>query len=196
MAILKVINYGNKILRVPAKEVHKVSSKIQKLIDDMLDTMYDQNGVGLAAPQVGEGYRVFVIDTAVGDEPLNPIVFVNPKIVKKSGAVKSYEGCLSFPEAYTEVRRYANVIVKAKDEKGRPFVMEVKDGTLLCRAIQHEMDHLDGILFIDHVRNRFVADEELANKGLLPIDPDYLLDEEELEKQIQELEKPEEENKE
>lgn len=188
MAILKVIRYGDKILRTPAKEVHKISSKIQKLIDDLLDTMYDQNGVGLAAPQVGESYRVFVIDTSTGDEPLNPIVFVNPKIVKKTGAVRSKEGCLSFPDAYTEVRRYSDVIVRAKDEKGRPFSIEAKDGTLLCRAIQHEMDHLDGILFIDHAINRFLANDELAAKGLNPIDPEYLLEEEELDKLIQSLE--------
>lgn len=186
MSVLKVVKYGDKILRTPAKEVQKISSKILKLIDDMIDTMYSQDGVGLAAPQVGEAYRLFVIDTSSGDEPLNPIVFINPKIIKKSGAVESFEGCLSFPEAYTNVRRFANVTVRAKDRKGRPFTIEAKNGTLLARAIQHENDHLDGILFIDHARSRFVADQELAEKGLLPINPDYLLEEEELENLIQE----------
>lgn len=186
MAVLKVLKYGDKILRTPAKEITKISSKIQKLIDDMLDTMYSQNGVGLAAPQVGENYRLFVIDVSNPDEPLNPIIFINPKIIKKTGAVNSYEGCLSFPEAYADVRRYADVVVRAKDRKGRPFTLEAKDGTLLARAIQHESDHLDGILFIDHARNRFEAEQELSSKGLGSIDPQYLLDEKELEEQIPE----------
>ena len=82
MAIKKVLRYGDPILRTPSKEVHKVSKKIQELVTDLLETMYAQNGVGLAAPQIGENYRVFVIDVSTGDEPLNPIVFINPKIIK------------------------------------------------------------------------------------------------------------------
>lgn len=188
MAILKVIKYGEKILRTPAKEVHKLSAKIQKLAEDMIDTMYQQDGVGLAAPQVGENYRLFVIDAAVGDEPSNPMVFINPKIIKKSGAINSYEGCLSFPLAYTNVRRYSSVVVRAKDIKGRNFTIEASNGSLLCRAIQHENDHLDGILFIDHARSRFITEEELASKGLNPIDPDRLIEEDELENEIQKQE--------
>ena len=130
MSILKIIEYGNPILREKSKEVTKVSKKIKTLIMDMLDTMYSANGVGLAAPQVGENLRIFVIDVS------DPIV--NPKIIKKSGAINSYEGCLSFPKAYTNVRRYANVMVKALDINGRPFVKEARDGELLARAIQHE----------------------------------------------------------
>lgn len=84
MAILRVIRYGEEILRKPAKDINKLSSKIQKLIDDMLDTMYAQNGVGLAAPQVGENSRIFVIDTSAEGEPKNPVIFVNPKIIKKA----------------------------------------------------------------------------------------------------------------
>lgn len=188
MAVLKIIKYENKILRTPSKEISKISSKIQKLIDDLIDTMYSKNGVGLAAPQVGEGYRLFVIDTASEKEPPNPIVFINPKIIHKSGAITSHEGCLSFPAAYTDVRRYSNIIVRAKNRKGKPFTLEAKDGCLLARAIQHENDHLDGILFIDHVRNRFAADQELAEKGLMPVNPDYLIEEEELEALILEQE--------
>lgn len=184
MAILKVIKYGEKILRTPAKEVHKVSSKIQKLVDDMLDTMYNEIGVGLAAPQVGENYRIFVIDVAPEDAPPNPMVFINPKIIKKSGAINSYEGCLSFPKLYTNVRRYANVVVKAKDLKGRPFTLEANDGSLLARAIQHEYDHLEGILFVDHARNRFVTEEELKKQGLEPLQVECMLDEAELEEEI------------
>lgn len=189
MAIVKVVKYGEKVLRTPAKEVVKLSSKIQGIIDDLLDTMYSLNGVGLAAPQIGHSYRIFVIDTSTGDEPLNPIVFVNPKIVKKTGAINSYEGCLSFPEAYTNVRRYSNVTVRAKDRKGRPFQIDAETGSLLARAIQHENDHLDGILFIDHSRNRFEANQELAKYNLQPVDPEYLIDEEALEEEIIEQEK-------
>ena len=155
---------------------YKISQKIKNLVEDLLDTMYAQNGVGLAAPQIGENYRVFVIDASTGNEPLNPMVFINPKIIKKSGAVISHEGCLSFPEAFTDVKRYANVMVKALDRQGRPFVLEAKDGELLARAIQHENDHLDGILFIDHCVNRFEADKVLAEHNLPPVDPDLLID--------------------
>ena len=87
MAVKKVLQYGEKTLREPSKEVHKVSRKIQELVQDLLDTMYAKNGVGLAAPQIGVNYRVFVVDVSANNEPLNPIVFINPKIIKKSGAV-------------------------------------------------------------------------------------------------------------
>ena len=187
MAIKKVVRYGEKTLREPSKEVHKVSQKIKNLVQDMLDTMYSQNGVGLAAPQIGENLRIFVIDVSTGNEPLNPMVFINPKIIKKSGACLSNEGCLSFPEAYTEVRRYANVMVKALDINGRSFVMEAKDGTLLARAIQHEFDHLDGILFIDHCINRFEAEEVLKKYNLPPIQLEKLLEEPELAEAVNKL---------
>lgn len=184
MAIRKVLKYGEKSLREPSKEVHKVSKKITDLVRDLLDTMYAQNGVGLAAPQVGENVRVFVIDVATNNEPLNPIVFINPKIIKKSGAIKSNEGCLSFPEAYTDVKRYKNIMVKALNEHGKSFVMEAKDGSLLARAIQHENDHLDGILFIDHCINRFETEEILKKHNLPDLDPDLLIEEKELEEEI------------
>ena len=186
MSVKKVLKYGDKILRTPSKEVHKISKKVQELLIDLMDTMYAKNGVGLAAPQIGVNLRVFVIDVSTGDEPLNPIIFINPKIIKKEGAVNSYEGCLSFPEAYTNVRRYKNVTVKALDKNGRPFTLEAKDGTLLARAIQHEFDHLDGVLFIDHSRNRFEADKILLEHNLDPIDDNYLLEEPELEELIKE----------
>lgn len=189
MAIKEVVVYGDERLRQPSKEIHKVSSKIQKLVDDMYDTMYSSRGVGFAAPQIGVNYRVFVIDTAVDNQPPNPMTFINPKIIKKSGAINSYEGCLSFPGVYINVRRYANVIVRAKDIKGRMFTFEAKDGSLIARALQHESDHLDGITFIDHSRNRFETDKLLAEKGLPLIDPQYLIDEPELEEQIVEWEK-------
>lgn len=180
MAVRKILRYGDKILREPAKEVHKVSKKITDLVNDMLETMYVKNGVGLAAPQIGVPYRVFVLDVSSNDEPLHPMVFINPKIIKKSGAIISNEGCLSFPEAYTDVRRYKNVTVKALDVHGRPFVLEANGGTLLTRCIQHEFDHLDGVLFIDHCVSKADANEALAKYDLPPIDEDKLLEETEL----------------
>ena len=184
MTIKRILHYGEETLRQPSREVHKVSKKITDLVRDLFDTMYANNGVGLAAPQIGENVRVFVVDASTKDEPLDPMVFINPKIVKKSGAIKSTEGCLSFPEAYSDVVRYKDIIVKATNEHGKSFVMEVKGGTLLARCIQHENDHLDGILFIDHCLNRFETDEILQKNNLPTIDPDKLLDEEELKSQI------------
>ena len=185
MSIKKIVKYGDETLRRKSKEVSKVSKKIQTLVHDLLDTMYAQNGVGLAAPQIGENLRVFVIDVSTGNEQLNPMVFINPKIIKKSGACSSYEGCLSFPEAYTDVKRYADVTVKALNIHGKPFIVEGKEGSLLARAIQHEFDHLDGILFIDHCRNRFEADRILTEKGLSPVEADKILNEPELEKALE-----------
>ena len=132
-------------------------------------------------------YQTPVIDVSTNDEPLNPMVFINPKIIKKSGACISHEGCLSFPEAFTDVRRYSNVMVKAMDRNGRSFVLEAKDGTLLARCIQHEFDHLNGVLFIDHVINRFDAESELSKNNLPPLEVDKILDEPELEPEIQRL---------
>lgn len=175
MSVKRVLQYGEKSLREPSKEVHKVSKKIQELVQDLLDTMYAKNGVGMAAPQIGVNYRVFVVDVSKNDEPLNPIVFINPKIIKKSGSCVAQEGCISFPEAYTDVKRYSDIMVKALDRHGKPFVLEAKGGELLARAIQHENDHLDGILFIDHCVNRFETDEILAKHKLPPIDPEKLI---------------------
>ncbi len=185
MAVRKVLKYGEKSLREPSKEVHKVSRKITDLVQDLLDTMYAQNGVGLAAPQIGENLRVFVIDVSTNEEPLRPLVFINPKIIKKSGAIVTEEGCLSFPEAYANVKRYKNVMVKATDIHGRSFVMEAKDGCLLARAIQHENDHLDGILFIDHSANRFETEAVLEKHNLPPIEPERLISEPDIDAELE-----------
>jgi len=184
MSIKKVVIYGEKSLREPSKEVHKISKKITDLVRDLFDTMYAQNGVGLAAPQIGVNLRVFVIDASTKENPMEPMVFINPKIIKKSGAIISQEGCLSFPEAYTDVVRYKNVMVKALNEHGKPFVVEVKDGTLFARAIQHENDHLDGILFIDHCINQEETQNVLSKNNLPDLELDKLLDEQELKKEL------------
>lgn len=184
MAVKKVLRYGEKTLREPSKEVHKVSKKITELVQDLFDTMYTKNGVGLAAPQIGVNYRVFVIDVSTDKEPLKPMVFINPKIIKKSGAAVAQEGCLSFPEAFTDVKRYKNVTVKALDIHGKSFVLEANGGTLLSRAIQHEFDHLDGVLFIDHCVSRFEADEILKKYNLPPVEVDKIIEDPVLEAEL------------
>ncbi len=184
MAILKIKKYGENVLRQKSKEVTKISKKIQVLIENLVDTMYQNNGVGLAAPQVGENVRIFVIDVTEPNEAPDPIIFINPKIIKKEGAINSYEGCLSFPQMYTNVRRYETVKVKALNFNGKPFVIEARDGSLLARAIQHEFDHLDGILFVDHTRNVIETSMLLDKYGLPKLEEDRLIEEEELEKEI------------
>ncbi len=181
MAILKIVKYGETSLRQKSKEISKISKKIKILAENMIDTMYKNNGVGLAAPQVGENIRMFVIDVSEANEPYNPIVFINPKIIKKEGAAHAKEGCLSFPNAFVDVRRYSYVKVKALDLSGKPFIIEAKEGSLLARAIQHENDHLDGILFIDHSRNIFETIQALEENKLPEIDKSKLLDEPEIE---------------
>lgn len=184
MAILKIKKYGENVLRQKSKEVTKISKKIQVLIENLVDTMYQNNGVGLAAPQVGENVRIFVIDVTEPSEAPDPIIFINPKIIKKEGAINSYEGCLSFPQMYTNVRRYASIKVKALNFNGKPFVIEARDGSLLARAIQHEFDHLDGILFVDHTRNVIETSMLLDKFGLPKLEEDRLIEEDELEKEI------------
>jgi peptide deformylase len=104
------------------------------------------------------------------------MVFINPKIVKRNGAQISREGCLSFPEVYTDVKRYNTITVKYQDAKGKSQLMTLEGGSLLCRAIQHEMDHLNGILFVDHVVDRFGTEHLLAENNLPPIDVDRLIE--------------------
>ena len=177
MAIKRIVKYGEPSLREPTREVFKVSKKIQDLVHDMLETMYSANGVGLAAPQIGVNLRIFVIDVSTENEPLHPLVFINPKIIKKSGSVCTQEGCLSFPDVYTDVTRAEYVMVKATDIKGRSFVMEAKDGSLLSRAIQHEFDHLEGILFVDRCADVEQTEQELAKHNLPKIEQDRLIKE-------------------
>lgn len=175
MTIRRILKYGEQELREQSKEVTKVSRKIQDLVQDLLDTMYDaKNGVGLAAPQIGVNLRVFVIDVRENDI-FNPLVFINPKIIKKSGEVVSQEGCLSFPEVYSNVKRAENVLVKATDIKGRSFTLEAKDGSLLSRAIQHEFDHLNGVLFIDRCEDIDYTEQELAKHNLPKIQQEKLI---------------------
>lgn len=149
MAIRTILHYPDPRLREKAKPIATVDDAIRKLIDDMAETMYAAPGVGLAATQIGEAVSLFVIDIADEDEPSDLRVFINPEIVGKTGKTCFREGCLSFPGVTEEVERAENVTVKALDRNGEPFELSA-DG-LLAIAIQHEHDHLQGKLMIDHL---------------------------------------------
>ncbi len=149
MAVLPVLIYPHRKLRTVAEPVAEVDDEVRRIVDDMAETMYDAPGVGLAAPQVGISKRIFIIDTANEDESGNLLIFINPRFKKKSGEIVWEEGCLSFPGIHEEVERASEVVVEALDRDGNPF--EIKAEGLKAVALQHEYDHLDGVLIVDHV---------------------------------------------
>ncbi len=146
MAIRQIRLNGDEILRKKAREVDTVDDKIRELLHDMLETMHKYNGVGLAGPQVGILKRVIVIDLYDGEEPL---LLVNPKIIKSKGKQEVDEGCLSFPNEYAKIIRPKEVVVEALNGNGEKVKIVAKD--LLAQALSHEIDHLDGILFVDNM---------------------------------------------
>ena len=146
VAIRQIREYGDEILRKKSREVDVVDDKIRELLDDMLETMHKYNGVGLAAPQVGILKRVVVIDLYDDNGPLK---LVNPKIVKQKGKQEVEEGCLSFPNQYAKMIRPEEIVAEALNEKGEKIKIKAKG--LLAQAICHEIDHLDGVLFIDNM---------------------------------------------
>jgi peptide deformylase len=147
MAIRSILHYPDPRLRRKAEPIAHITPDILTLIDDMAETMYAAPGVGLAATQIGELHRIFLIDIAAEDEPSKLHVFINPEIVKKEGEQCAPEGCLSFPGITEEIKRAARVTVRALDREGRSFEIEAEG--LLAVATQHENDHLDGVLMID-----------------------------------------------
>ena len=149
MAVLEIRKYPEKVLKQKAMPVTDFDQDLQALIDDMIETMYAAPGVGLAAPQVGVSKRLAVIDISSRDEKCPLIVLVNPVIVSSEGEVEFEEGCLSLPEYTATVKRAEKVAVKALDREGRPISIEGLD--LLAIALQHEIDHLEGILLIDRI---------------------------------------------
>ena len=158
MAKMQLAYDGNPVLRKKAQPVKVVDSLVGQLLDDMLETMYASNGIGLAAPQVGISKRIIVAD--IGDEETGPVKMINPRIVERSGNVLGLEGCLSIPNVYGDVERAERVVVKGLDERGKPVVYEAEG--LMARVFQHEIDHLDGKLFTDVATNiRTVTPEEL-----------------------------------
>lgn len=152
MAIRNIVKVGDDVLTKKCRPVEKIDERIITLLDDMIDTLYDSGGVGLAAPQVGVLKRIAVID--VGD---GLIELINPEIVKQSGNQRDLEGCLSLPGKWGYVERPMNVTVRATDREGNLFEIEGKE--LLARAFCHELEHLDGILFSTHV-DEFVVPED------------------------------------
>lgn len=155
MPILKVINYPAEILEQTCKPVIKFDRKLAKILDDMYDTMIEFDGVGLAAPQIGLDARIAIVDI---DDELGTIEMINPVILKTSGEQTGPEGCLSFPGLYGEVTRPNFVKIEAFDRKGRKYTLEAME--FLARAIQHEIDHLNGILFTTKV-TRYLEEDEL-----------------------------------
>jgi len=147
MALREILEYPDPRLRDVGEPVAAVTPEIQALVDDMAETMYEAPGCGLAATQIGVKLRIFVVDCAEEDEPSDLKVFINPEIIEKDGVVVWTEGCLSFPGAREEIKRAEKVKVRALGRDGKPFELEA-DG-LLAVAIQHETDHLNGVLMID-----------------------------------------------
>lgn len=157
MALRTIREYGDDVLAKKCKDVKEITPRIQELVADMLETMYEANGVGLAAPQVGILKRVVVIDCSPeGDQP---IVMINPEILETSGEQTGYEGCLSLPGKSGVVTRPNYVKAKAFDLEGKEYIIEGEE--LLARAICHELDHLDGHMYVEKVEGDLVDNEEI-----------------------------------
>nr|WP_263328044.1 peptide deformylase [Neobacillus sp. Marseille-Q6967] len=158
MAIQNIVIYPAEILEKKCKPVTRFDKKLAKLLEDMYDTMIEHDGVGLAAPQIGLDERIAIVDI---DDEMGTIEMINPKILKTSGEQTGPEGCLSFPNLFGEVTRPYYVKIEAFDRKGRKYMLEAED--FLARAIQHEIDHLEGILFTTKV-SRYLEEEELKGE--------------------------------
>jgi peptide deformylase len=151
VAVLEIRQYPDSILRQVAKPIDSINGNLQRLIDDMFETLYAVPGLGLAAPQVGESLRLFVYDLSIAEEgkKRSPLVLINPEFVSREGEVGEEEGCLSVPEYRESVRRAARVMVRGLDRDGKEITVEGEG--LLAKLLQHEIDHLDGKLFIDRI---------------------------------------------
>jgi peptide deformylase len=150
MAILPIRVYPDPVLRQRCAEVTRFDDALEQLVADMIATMHAAPGIGLAASQVGVQQRVAVVDLSVGEDPQQLVVLVNPTLLRSEGREDDSEGCLSIPDFTEKVTRPATVVVNARDRRGEPY--ELSASGLLARAIQHEMDHLDGVLFVDYLR--------------------------------------------
>jgi peptide deformylase len=148
--IRPILKYGEGVLHEKARTVESLTPEIDTLVDDMVETMYAAPGVGLAAPQVGEAQRIFVVDISIGRDPNGLIVLINPEFVERDGMQLEEEGCLSVPGFNATVVRPSRAVIKGLDRHGAEQRYEAT--VLLARAFQHEMDHLDGTLFVDRLR--------------------------------------------
>ena len=147
MTIREIVYYPSEKLREKSTQVDKIDDDIKQLVEDMFETLYHIGGIGLAAPQIGVQKKVYILD--LSEDRSTPLVFINPQILTTSGKSKRKEGCLSIPEYYEYVSRPAKVVTKAQSIDSKEFSIEAED--LLSAAIQHETDHLNGVLFIDHL---------------------------------------------
>lgn len=160
MALREVLKFPDKRLREVSAPVDEITEEIAELASDMLEVMYDEPGIGLAAPQVGEPVRLIVVDTewTADDAERHPLVLVNPEILERSGSIVWKEGCLSVPDFEAEVERSESVKLRARDLQGAELVIDATELQAVC--FQHEIDHLDGVLFIDRIsrlkRNLYV----------------------------------------
>ena len=145
-----ITKYGDMILQTRASEITDITSETQRLIDDVVETMYASSGIGLAAPQVGLSIRLFVADPSFGRESKDLVIMINPEIVEREGVQSESEGCLSLPGFEAHIPRPARSLVQGLDRRGKPQQIEATG--LLARIFQHEIDHLDGSLFLDHLR--------------------------------------------
>lgn len=148
--IRPILRYGAGVLHAPAEPVGEITPDIQQLVDDMIQTMYAAPGIGLAATQVGVGLRIFVCDVSAGRSSTDLLTFINPEFVERDGMQLEEEGCLSIPGFNATVARPSRAIVKGLNRSGEPHTVE--GAGLLARCFQHEMDHLDGTLFVDRLR--------------------------------------------
>jgi len=148
--IYPIVKYGQPVLEQTAVEIQEFDTpELHKLVEDMFESMYAARGVGLAAPQIGVGKKVAVIDVSTGEDPTQKIVLINPEVIRREGSQTSEEGCLSLPTFREQVTRANKVTVRARDAKGTEFEMAGED--LLARALLHETDHLNGTLYINHI---------------------------------------------
>jgi peptide deformylase len=165
MAIRSILHYPDPRLRQKAQPVTEITPAILALVEDMAETMYAAPGVGLAATQIGEPYRIFLVDIATEDEPSKLFVFINPELTRTEGEQCAPEGCLSFPGITEEVKRASKVTVRALGRDGKPFEIEAEG--LLAIAVQHEKDHLDGVLMIDRmgVLKKRIVQRKMQKRG-------------------------------
>lgn len=161
MALLKIVNYPETVLLTVGKPVEVFDEKLESLVSDMFETMYEAKGVGLAAPQIAESKRLFVMDCSGGEDFSRRFALINPEIIAQEGEQIGEEGCLSFPEIYTKVRREVRTVVRFQDVFGNPQELDVTD--LEARCVLHETDHCDGIVFLDRMTS---LKRELAKRKI------------------------------
>lgn len=171
MALLDIVLYPDPFLRTKTKPIQEVTDEVRTLVADMVETMYDAPGIGLAAPQIGSDKRVCVIDCSASEEPDKLWVLINPEIVKKEGKITWEEGCLSIPGVFEDVKRAERVVVRAQNIDGEFYEIEAEGLEAVC--LQHEIDHLNGVLFFDHLSRLKLR---MAHKKYKRTRPQYLTD--------------------